>query len=74
MKIKQILLVALFSLSFTSLSAKHVVPIYTSCGKIAHIDLDRTTWKNSYEQIKLIDRTLCPQNYVDNTITIDDEN
>ena len=73
MKIKQILLVALFSLSFTSLSAKNIVPIYTSCGKIAYIDTERTTLENTEKQVEAIDKVLCPENYPENFI-LDDEN
>lgn len=40
-------------------TAKNVVRVTTSCGKVAYIDTDRTTVENTMEQVMDIDRVLC---------------
>lgn len=39
--------------------AKNVVPVYTSCGKVAHIDTDRTSIGNTLQQVAAIEKALC---------------
>lgn len=40
--------------------AKNVVPIETSCGKIAYIDTERGTLEEVLQQVMEIDDVLCP--------------
>jgi len=46
-------------LAVNSVFAKKIVPVYTSCGAVAYIDMDRTTIDNTMEQIMDIERVLC---------------
>lgn len=56
---KKLFFVAAMLLGTLSVSAKNVVPVYTSCGKIAYIDTDRTTIENTMKQVMAIEETLC---------------
>lgn len=40
--------------------AQNVVPIYTSCGKVAYIDTERGTLEEVLQQVMEIDDVLCP--------------
>ncbi len=56
---KKVLFVAAMLLGTLSVSAKNVVPVHTSCGKVAYIDTDRTTLENTLKQCMVIEEVLC---------------
>ena len=59
MKKKILIMLAVLFTSTAVATAKNVVPVTTSCGKVAYIDTDRTTVENTMEQVMDIDRVLC---------------
>lgn len=59
MKKKLFIAVALVLVASASCFA-NVVPITTSCGKIAYIDTERGTLEEVLQQVMEIDDVLCP--------------
>lgn len=40
--------------------AKNIVPVYTSCDKVAYIDTERGTLEEVLQQVLEIEEVLCP--------------
>lgn len=59
LKMKKLLVIAVMLLGTNATFAKNVVPVYTSCGKVAYIDTERTTIENTLGQVMEIERILC---------------
>lgn len=60
MKKKFFIAAALVLAASASCFAKNVVPIHTSCGKVAYIDTERGTLEEVLQQVMEIDDVLCP--------------
>jgi len=56
---KKLFVLAVMLLTASVGFCKNVVPVTTSCGKVAYIDTDRTTLENTIEQVLAIDEVLC---------------
>ena len=56
---KKLFVLAVMLLTASAGFCKNVVPVTTSCGKVAYIDTDRTTLENTIEQVLAIDEVLC---------------
>lgn len=59
MKKKILIMLAVLFTSTAVATAKNVVRVTTSCGKVAYIDTDRTSVENTMKQVMDIDRVLC---------------
>lgn len=56
---KKLILAAILMLTASAGFSKNIVPVYTSCGKKAYIDTDRTTTENTAKQVMAIEHVLC---------------
>jgi hypothetical protein len=56
---KKLFLVSAFLLTASAGFSKNIVPVYTSCGKVAYIDTERTTTGNTAKQVMAIEHVLC---------------
>lgn len=59
MRKKIFIIAAVLFTSTAAAIAKNVVPVYTSCGKVAYIDTERTTIENTLKQVQDINFILC---------------